>query len=194
MKRKILFISILSLMLCGCGQHNDVNIAEWMFSDDLTPYECDKILGASSKEENDNNTWYFWDDYEICDGYEGTLSLVYCDYQDPWSLNSERQQYGFNWTSQCSEKEYDKIINSLKKYKHIKKYTQFPPQDRTDEVKKKYEDENGKKFKFITDFQDKNINTGYLNKDKIQYFTINTTYKDEVLDIQWSFSRSPIDH
>lgn len=194
MKRKILFISILSLMLCGCNNQNEVNISEWMFSDDLTPYECEKILGTSSEKERANSTQYFWNDYEICDGYSGTLSLIYFDNQDPLSLNPDRQQYTFDWTSQCSEKEYDNIINSLKQYKHTQKYVSFPPQDRSDEIKKKYEDENGKKIKFTTDFQDENINTEYLGEDKIQYFTIGTTYKDEILNIQWSFSRSSLDH
>ena len=48
-----------------------------MFKDDLNIYSCEKILGKAKVEELNNCTQYFWDDYKICNKYEGTLSLLY---------------------------------------------------------------------------------------------------------------------
>ena len=111
MKRKFTIgILIGTVILSGCGSSNDqINIAEWMFSDDLNPYECENTLGKAEKEDGNGYTRFFWNDYEICNKYSGTLSLLYFDKQDEWSLNSDRNSYSFQWTIQCSDNEDAKI-------------------------------------------------------------------------------------
>lgn len=67
-----------------------------MFKDDLNIYSCEKILGKAKVEELNNCTQYFWDDYKICNKYEGTLSLLYSNKQDDWSSNPDRNSYSFS--------------------------------------------------------------------------------------------------
>ena len=89
-----------------------------MFKDDLNIYSCEKNLGKAKVEELNNCTQYFWDDYKICNKYEGTLSLLYSNKQDDWSSNPDRNSYSFQWTVQCDDEEYKHIFKDLENYNH----------------------------------------------------------------------------
>ena len=195
MKRKFTIgILIGTVILSGCGSsNNQINISEWMFSDDLNPYECENTLGKAEKEDGNGYTRFFWNDYEICNKYSGTLSLLYFDKQDEWSLNSDRNSYSFQWTIQCSDNEYEHISHDLENSKYIQKTVLCEASGISDEVRKKYRDENGLNYKFITNFKDENYNPDYINMpDGEEYFSISSTYKDGVLSLRWGYSRSPL--
>ena len=187
-------ILIGTVILSGCGSsNNQINISEWMFSDDLNPYECENTLGKAEKEDGNGYTRFFWNDYEICNKYSGTLSLLYFDKQDEWSLNSDRNSYYFQWTIQCSDNEYEHISHDLENSKYIQKTVLCEASGISDEVRKKYRDENGLNYKFITNFKDENYNPDYINMpDGEEYFSISSTYKDGVLSLRWGYSRSPL--
>lgn len=191
MKSKLINIILLgSIMLSGCGISNDqINISKWMFSDDLNPYECENTLGKAEKENSNDYTRFFWNDYEICDKYSGTLSLFYFDKQDDLSLNPDRNYYTFQWNTQCNDDEYNHIINDLKNYKYIQKYTSLPPNG-TDESKEQYKKENGECFDFTTNFSDESYNSSTSNDNKKVYFIVSTRYKDGILKLQWGVNRS----
>ena len=164
-----------------------------MFSDDLNPYECENTLGKAEKENGNNYTQFFWNDYEICNKYSGTLSLLYFDKQDEWSLNSDRNSYSFQWTIQCSDNEYEHISHDLENSKYIQKTVLCEASGISDEVRKEYREENGLNYKFITNFKDKNYNSDYIDMpDGDEYFSISSTYKDGVLNLRWGCSRSPL--
>lgn len=104
-----------------------------------------KILGKAKVEELNNCTQYFWDDYKICNKYEGTLSLLYSNKQDDWSSNPDRNSYSFQWTVQCDDEEYKHIFKDLENYNHLQKY-----------VTSASDGTNGECYNFITDFKDEN--------------------------------------
>ena len=195
MKNKLINIILLgSIILSGCGTSNDqINISEWMFSDDLNPYECENTLGKAEKEDGNGYTRFFWNDYEICNKYSGTLSLLYFDKQDEWSLNSDRNSYSFQWTIQCSDNEYEHISHDLENSKYIQKTVLCEASGISNKVRKKYRDENGLNYKFITNFKDENYNPDYINMpDGEESFSISSAYKDGVLSLRWGCSRSPL--
>ena len=191
MKRKFTIgILIGTVILSGCGSSNDqINIAEWMFSDNLNPYECENTLGKAEKEDGNDYTRFFWNNYNICDKYDGTLSLLYFDKQDEWSLNPDRNAYYFQWNTQCGNDEYEHIINDLKNYKYLQKYTSLPPNG-TDESKEQYKKENGECINFTTDFNDKSYDSSESDNNKKAYFIISSNYKDGILKLQWGVNRS----
>ena len=173
-------IIISSLLVCGgCDNSNDdVNISEWMFSDDLDPFKCISILGSSV--ENDFKE-YLWEDYELVNGYKGTLALFDIQDQDFFSTNENRKSYSFHWTIQCDESDYSKIINKLKSYEYIQKTvdgTGF--------------EEGDVSLNFITNFEDKNYNPKYLNSGEKAYFSILSIYNKEILELQWRENRKTI--
>lgn len=195
MKRKFTIgILIGAVILSGCGTTNDqINISEWMFSDNLNPYECEKILGKAEVEELNDCTRYFWDDYKICDKYEGTLSLIYFNEEDPYSLNSDRSSYSFRWSAQCDNEEYEHISHDLENSKNIQKTVLCEASGISDESRKEYREEHGLNYKFITNYKDENYNPNYINMpDGDKYFSISSTYKDGILDLGWGCSRSPL--
>lgn len=195
MKSKLINIILFSsVVLSGCGtSNNQINISEWMFSDDLNPYECEKILGKAEEKNGENTTQYFWNGYKICNKYEGTLSLSYFNEEDPYSLNSDRNSYSFQWSIQCSDNEYEHISHDLENSKYIQKTVLCEASGISDEVRKKHREENGLNYKFITKFKDENYNPDYINmSDGDEYFSISSTYKDGVLNLRWGCSRSSL--
>lgn len=191
MKRKFIISFLIStFLLSGCGKsNNQINISEWMFSDDLNPYECESTLGKAEKEEGNGYTQYFWNNYDMCDKYNGILSLMYLDKKDESSLNPDRNYYTFQWSVQCDDNEYNHIINDLKKYKHLQKYYSIPPSG-SEEAKEEYKKENGECFNFVTDFNDKSYNSSTSDNNQIAHFIISSTYKDGILKLQWGVNRS----
>lgn len=184
MKRKIITnILIISMLLSGCRKSNDqINISEWMFKDDLNVYDCEKILGKAEEKSGKTTTQYFWNNYKICNKYEGTLSLLYSKEQDPWSSNPDRNSYSFHWTVQCDDKEYEHIFKDLENYNHLQKY-----------VTSASNGEDGERFNFITDFEDENYDEKwFFGDDGTAYFVIYSIYKDGVLELQWANGRVPI--
>ena len=153
-----------------------------MFKDDLNIYSCEKILGKAKVEELNNCTQYFWDDYKICNKYEGTLSLLYSNKQDDWSSNPDRNSYSFQWTVQCDDEEYKHIFKDLENYNHLQKY-----------VTSASDGTNGECYNFITDFNDENYDEKWFFGDNgTAYFVIYSIYKDGVLELQWGLGRVPI--
>lgn len=184
MKRKLITVLLInSIVLSGCGSSNDqINISEWMFSDNLTPYECEKILGKAEEKNGKNATQYFWNNYKICNKYEGTLSLIYFNEEDPYSLSSDRNSYSFHWNAQCNDNEYKHIVKDLKNYNHLQKYVPSALSEVDNEC-----------FNFLTDFEDENYDKKWLFGDyDTAYFVIYSMYKDGVLELQWGNGRSPL--
>lgn len=195
MKKNFISICLLctTIVFSGCNKkQDDVNISEWMFDDNLNIYNCEKILGKAEKEELNNCTQYFWNDYKICNKYNGMLSLIYSDEQDGWSSNPDRNSYSFHWTTQCSDDEYKHIFKDLKNFEYVQKYVSCAPNG-TDEMKKNYEKENGECFNFLTTYKDENYGEKFLFNDyNTAYFVIRSQYKDGVLELQWGLGRVPI--
>ena len=184
MKRKLITVLLInSIVLSGCGITNDqINISEWMFSDNLNPYECEKILGKAEEKNGKNATQYFWNDYKICNKYEGTLSLLYFNEEDPYSLNSDRNSYSFHWTVQCDYEVYKHIFKDLEDYNHLQKY-----------ITSASDGTNGECYNFITDFKDENYDEKWFFGDNATaYFVIYSMYEDGVLELQWGNGRVPI--
>lgn len=184
---------ISSVLLSSCQISNDdIYISKWMFSDDLTPYQCENTLGKAEKEEMESYTKYFWNNYNICNKYKGTLSLGYSDKGDQFSLNQNRNTYCFHWNLQCDNKKYNHIVNDLKNSSYIQKYIPFEPISKK-QTKENFEKKNGKRFTFVTKFKDENYNYKLSDSyEKTEYFTITSIYKNGVLELQWGLGRVPI--
>lgn len=189
MKRKFTIGFLISLiLLSGCNMTNNKNIkiSKWMFSDDLTPYKCENLLGKSDVMNNFKQ--YVWNNYELIDGYSGVLALDDNKNQDYLSSNENRKMYCFHWTIECNENDYNDIINNLKKYKELKEYIADSDNPNYNESW----DKDGIKISFVTNYEDINYNPEFLNSNEKGYFSIASNYKDDVLELQWRLNRRAI--
>ena len=110
MKRIIIFMSLLCLLLSGCNSKNTKNnatagvkISQWMMDSSKAGIDIVGILGSADDEQllngDESYTTYTWDDYELIEGYKGTLQ--YCnDKSSPanvqlwfWKISSKNDDF-----------------------------------------------------------------------------------------------------
>lgn len=169
MKKIGAVIGLVCLLLSGCDKNTksntteEVNISQWMMDSSKTGIDIVGILGSADDEQllNDDESYatYTWNDYELVDGYIGTLQVT--NYPD---LNA----YIWRWSKTATEKEFNTIYATVENY--------------LGEVSGVYEDDKENtsySFNFIK--QD-----GVFSGDGSQvYYPLTIFYGNDIITVQW---------
>lgn len=172
MKKKIIALiagMMISAACIGCGGNKEIKIGEWMFAGDLTWYDCERNLSGSEEKEGSNYKLLTWEDYELVEGYKGTLSCNF--FTDPINLNGEELlQFTWSWRLPCSENEKDDILKIFeKKYEDNKVLDIGLEEDR----------------RTIYTFDTKYKYDGIFKSENDENYCIDITYEKDLLSVSW---------
>lgn len=117
MKKIGVMLGLMCLLLSGCNNKNakndataEVNISQWMMDSSKAGIDIVGILGSADDEQllngDESYTTYTWDDYELIEGYKGTLQ--YCN-----DKNSPANVQLWLWRIPLKDDDFSKIHNDM---------------------------------------------------------------------------------